>query len=160
MRGLLDVSLLLALAWPTHQFHATARRWFEKNERLGWASCAITQLGFLRISSQPSIFGPDAKSPLEAQQLLGSYVGSRHHVFISELPSPSRFSEFSRILGPEKVTDAYLVGLARTNRCRFVTFDQRLAALAPGTGLMKSSARRTREGESGTNPLLFRGNLI
>jgi toxin-antitoxin system PIN domain toxin len=138
VRGLFDVSFLVALAWPTHQFHASARGWFEQNERCGWATCAITQLGFIRVSSQPSIFGKDAKSPHDALQLLQSYVRRRHHAFISELPSALEFPEFSRILGPNKVTDAYLVGLARAKGCRFVTFDQRLAALSPQTGLIET----------------------
>jgi toxin-antitoxin system PIN domain toxin len=137
MRGLLDVSFFVALAWPTHQFHATARQWFEKNEHLGWVTCAITQLGFVRLSSQSSVFGADAKTPDEARHLLKELISRRHHTYVSELPSVTDCAELARILGPNKVTDAYLVGLARINKCRFVTFDQRLTSLASGANLIE-----------------------
>jgi predicted nucleic acid-binding protein len=51
---LLDVNVLLALAWPNHQFHAAALR--ELQPRRGrWATCALTQLGFIRLSSNPAL---------------------------------------------------------------------------------------------------------
>ena len=47
---LLDVNVLLALAWPSHQFHAVATRRLDDPEQR-WSTCAITQLGFIRLSS-------------------------------------------------------------------------------------------------------------
>ena len=35
---LLDVNVLLALAWPNHQHHAVAHRWFRRESRRGWAT--------------------------------------------------------------------------------------------------------------------------
>ena len=37
-RGLLDVNVLLALAWPTHQHHGAAHQWFRQESRHGWAT--------------------------------------------------------------------------------------------------------------------------
>ena len=42
--SLLDVNVLLALAWPTHVHHLAAHRWFAENSGLGWATCPLTQL--------------------------------------------------------------------------------------------------------------------
>jgi toxin-antitoxin system PIN domain toxin len=137
MRALLDVNFLVALAWKNHQFHPAARQWLEKHERLGWATCAITQLGFIRLSSQPAIFGKQAKTPEEARELLSTFVSSRNHVFFSKLPSASDCPELSRIMGPNKVTDAYLVSVARFYHARFVTFDRRLASLASDKNLVE-----------------------
>jgi toxin-antitoxin system PIN domain toxin len=137
VKSLLDVSFLVALAWETHQFHQTARDWMEKNRSLGWATCAITQLGFIRISCQSSIFGEHAKSPEQARVLLTHYTAEKDHTFFSELPSPSECAEFSKIIGPNKVTDAYLISLARFHHSRFVTFDQRLASLASNKNLIE-----------------------
>ena len=54
MRALLDVNVLIALLDPNHERHEIARRWLEENIQHGWASCAITQNGCLRIMSQPA----------------------------------------------------------------------------------------------------------
>lgn len=109
----------------------------EENGSSGWATCAITQLGFIRISCQSSIFGEQAKSPEQARLLLSHYVAEKDHTFFFELPSPSKCAEFSKILGPNKVTDAYLISLARFHHSKFVTFDGRLAALTTNKNLIE-----------------------
>jgi hypothetical protein len=38
---LLDVNVLLALAWPNHPFHEIARSWFVLVAKQGWASCLL-----------------------------------------------------------------------------------------------------------------------
>ena len=128
---LLDVNVLLALAWPTHQFHAAATRRLEASAQR-WATCALTQLGFIRLSSNPSVI-PNAVSPAEAAALLAEMVRDRLHVYFGSLPSPVErglLGSFGAILGPGQVTDAYLLALARRRRATFVTFDSRLRALA------------------------------
>lgn len=40
--ALLDINVLLALAWPSHQHHAAAHGWFARESRHGWATCAFT----------------------------------------------------------------------------------------------------------------------
>src|SRR5580693_144211 len=40
---LLDTNVLLALAWPSHEFHETAHRWWT-HSRKRWATCALTEL--------------------------------------------------------------------------------------------------------------------
>ena len=42
--NLLDVNVLIALAWPNHLHHAVALSWFEANVESGWATCAVTEL--------------------------------------------------------------------------------------------------------------------
>ncbi|HEY4052663.1 MAG TPA: hypothetical protein VGL74_02910, partial [Terriglobales bacterium] len=64
---LLDVNVLLAIAWPNHQFHAAAVAALAS--RSHWATCALTQLGFIRISSNPAAIAA-ARSPREATGLL------------------------------------------------------------------------------------------
>ncbi|MCC6764048.1 MAG: hypothetical protein IT293_05225 [Deltaproteobacteria bacterium] len=50
--ALLDTNVLLALAWPNHQHHSAAHGWFAARAKKGWATCAFTQLGFIRLSSR------------------------------------------------------------------------------------------------------------
>lgn len=58
MRALFDVNVLIALHDPDHVHHVLAAQWFTAHADLGWASCAITQNGLLRIMSQPGYRNP------------------------------------------------------------------------------------------------------
>lgn len=58
MRALLDVNVLLALLDRDHVDHERARAWITGQIERGWASCAITQNGFVRVISQPRYPSP------------------------------------------------------------------------------------------------------
>ena len=119
--ALLDVNVLLALAWPNHQHHGRAHEWFFREGRNGWATCALTQLAFVRLSSNPS-YTPAAVRPSVAATLLSALVVHEKHQFWSDLP-PVGVDVFARALGHQQVTDAYLVRLAEHHGGRVVTFD-------------------------------------
>jgi len=126
-----DVNVLIALAWPNHQFHAAALHALELSATR-WATCALTQLGFIRISSQPAAI-PTATTPGHAAALLASMVSDPMHVYIGSLPSPvekGALKMFEEILGSKQVMDAYLVMLAERHHATLMTFDGRLKALA------------------------------
>ncbi len=128
---LLDLNVLLALAWPNHQFHATARKRLETS-RDRWATCALTQLGFIRLSSNPAAVAT-AKSPAEAARLLAAMVKDDLHAYLELLPAPVSegfVAAFEKILGSNQVTDAYLLSLARKHHASLLTFDARLKAAA------------------------------
>lgn len=127
MRALLDINVLLALLDRDHIQHEQGRSWFEQEVRHGWASCAITQNGFLRILSQPTY--PSPVSLARATRLLLSATSAPCHEFwrseISILDET--IFDRSRIHGPRQLTDVYLLGLAAHHGGRFVTFDQTVA---------------------------------
>jgi hypothetical protein len=125
---LLDVNVLLALAWPNHQFHAAAVRAIE-TKRSRWATCALTQLGFIRLSSNPSVI-PGAKSPAECAALLEAMVSDPLHVYFDCLPPVAGSTIVRGLLGHNQVTDAYLLHLAHGHDAVFMTFDKRLLSLA------------------------------
>ncbi len=77
-RALLDVNVLLALLDSDHVDHARASDWLDQEITAGWASCAITENGFVRILSQPRY--PSPVSPTEAIKLSRAR-DSRHHAF-------------------------------------------------------------------------------
>jgi toxin-antitoxin system PIN domain toxin len=126
--ALLDLNALLALAWPTHQHHQAAHQWFQKESRHGWATCALTQIGFVRLSSNPS-YSADAVTPRDAAALLSQLTAHKWHRFWLDLPALDART-FNRAAGHQQVMDAYLVRLARHHKGRVVTFDTRLAAHA------------------------------
>jgi len=83
---LLDVNVLLAMAWPNHQFHRAVIKRLESS-RNRWATCALTQLGFIRLSANPAVV-PGPRRPAEAAALLSLMVQDARHVYLEALPSP------------------------------------------------------------------------
>jgi toxin-antitoxin system PIN domain toxin len=133
--ALLDVNVLLALAWPNHQHHPHAHAWFATHAGKGWATCALTQLGFIRLSSNPS-FTSNAVSPRNAALLLSKWTVHPAHRFL-ESPSAEDPSIYASALGHQQVSDAYLVEIARQNKGCFVTLDRRANAHAKAIGIVE-----------------------
>jgi toxin-antitoxin system PIN domain toxin len=129
--SLLDVNLLIALAWPSHVHHRKARAWFSENAINGWATCPLTQCAFVRISSNRKII-PEAVTPKEALALLNKSVSLKTHVFwkddigLLDQPVPSGL-----LVGHRQITDAYLLGLAIHHGGRLVTLDGGISDLLP-----------------------------
>ena len=124
MRALLDINVLIALLDSDHVDHATARDWLSSEIDSGWASCALTVNGVVRVMSQPRY--PGAITPSEAIERLGRATATRYHAFwpVDLSLLDDRVFDPTRIHGPRQVTDAYLLALAVANDGRFVTFDQ------------------------------------
>ena len=112
MRALLDINVLLALLDRDHIQHEQGRRWFQQQVYHGWASCAVTQNGFIRILSQPSYPGP--RSHLAGDTTSGhGYFDRASRYWGSEVSIlDETIFNHSRIHGPRQLTDVYLLGLA------------------------------------------------
>ena len=123
-RALLDINVLIALLDGDHVDHRRARDWLHDAVVDGWASCAITQNGFVRIVSQPRY--PSPVSPAQAISRLASATSTEHHQFwpcaVSLLDE--HVVDRTHLHGPRQVTDAYLLALATANDGRLVTFDR------------------------------------
>lgn len=131
MIGLLDVNMLIALAWPSHVHHECAHAWFAANASAGWATCPLTQCAFVRISSNPKII-PEAVASREALSLLRKVVRLRSHTFWKDdIAILDDAIPASLLLGHRQVTDAYLLGLAIHRGGRLVTLDSGLSSLFP-----------------------------
>lgn len=129
-RYLLDTNLLIALAWPQHIHHAQAHAWFGTTGHRAWATCPITQLGFLRISSNPKII-VQAVSPRQAVSMLERILAVRGHEFWADDIAPTTAASFSSLVlvGHRQVTDAYLLALAQHHQGKLATFDQGISDL-------------------------------
>jgi toxin-antitoxin system PIN domain toxin len=132
-RALLDINILLALLDAEHLDHRKAREWFRSQGGAGWASCAVTQMGFVRIISQPRYGAPCTAT--EAIGRLADAVATEHHQFwpcevaVTDAAAVDRV----RVLGPGQVTDVYLLALAVAHAGRFVTLDRNVPLSAvPG----------------------------
>jgi len=124
MRSLFDVNTLIALFDPEHLHHRLALAWWSQNRESGWASCALTENGFVRVISSPGY--PRPRSLADALQVLSAQVAQPGHVFWHDnisITDPDVFDR-NRILGPKQITDAFLLALAARNGGRLVTFDR------------------------------------
>src|SRR2546426_9205272 len=94
---LLDVNTLVALLWTNHEQHEAARAWFLAHQRGGWATCPLTQTGFIRVSSNPRVF-PDAPSPGKAAEILAANLGhANHHFWKDEIPFAQAVAPLGRV---------------------------------------------------------------
>lgn len=123
VRALLDVNVLIALFNPSHVHHETAHDWFEDHRISGWATCPLTENGFLRIMSHPQAAVEADRATLFAS--LRTFVASGHHE--RWLDSVSLLDETlfdpSVIVSHRQVTDVYLLGLATRMGGTLATFD-------------------------------------
>jgi toxin-antitoxin system PIN domain toxin len=129
---LLDVNVLVALAWPNHVHHAPAKEWFAAHHAAGWATCSVTESGFVRVSSN-SRATPEAKSPAEALFLLRQMVAQTGHQFwLDDISiAKSELIDAAKLLGHRQVTDAHLVALTIHHGGRLVSFDRGLLDVVP-----------------------------
>jgi toxin-antitoxin system PIN domain toxin len=130
---LLDVSVLVALGWTSHPFHSIVAARMERQNG-PWSTCALTQLGFIRLSANPAVTKA-AVTASQAAVLLGRITRDPHHRFLPDLvpvEESAVLAAFQRVLGPQQVTDAFLLALAARNGARLLTLDTRLTNLAAG----------------------------
>lgn len=130
---LLDVNTLLALGWAEHEAHPCVVARLSRTPTPVWATCPITQLGFIRISSTAGIFSQPV-TPVQAHQALAALCADAQHRFLTEHPNVLD-GDFSMLEGPRQTTDAYLVALARHHGLRLLTLDKRLARALPGAAV-------------------------
>jgi uncharacterized protein len=119
--GLLDVNALVALAWDSHVHHAATRNWFATNGADGWATCSVTESGFVRVSSNPTVL-PSAIGVEEARRVLALLRSAGRHRFLADDVSMTD-DDVPPLVGHRQVTDAHLLTLARRHGLRVITFD-------------------------------------
>ncbi|MFB5649900.1 TA system VapC family ribonuclease toxin [Leptospira wolffii] len=124
MGYLLDVNVLIALTDSNHEFHEAAWEWFLERSSEVWATCPITENGFVRIFGSPKYpNGPGSEE--KARELLSQLRLVRGHKFLHDDISISNLSIFPdlRFSLSKNLTDLYLLGLAANHSCKFVSFD-------------------------------------
>ena len=128
--SLLDVNVLIALFDATHVHHDVAHDWFAAEGSRSWATCPITENGFVRIMTNPRATGEYDRALVLSS--LKTLCASRTHVFWSDTLSvhDDRIFDPAVIVPSQQLTDVYLLALAVRNSGRLVTFDGRIVAKA------------------------------
>ena len=133
MRCLLDVNVLVALTFPTHAFHDRTQKWFRLEKQRPWASCALTQGGYLR--SAVHMIGKSHEAIAEALDMLEvNCLNSDHEYWPVEANLLDLGPRDRRtLIGVGQVTDMQLLMMAYQRDALLVTFDQGIRELARGT---------------------------
>ena len=122
---LLDVNLLLALIDPMHVHHESAHRWFAEKGQKAWATCPITENGFVRIASHPNY--PNRPGDVAAVlAVLRQLCEAPGHHFWSEDTGILQILQSDAIITHVQITDVFLLGLAVHKGGKLASLDQRI----------------------------------
>jgi len=124
MRVLFDVNVLIAILDGEHVHHQRAQEWWAANRSAGWATCPLTENGFARIVSQSGY--KNRVTTTFAIDLLAQQGLEADHAFWPDDISLCDHTLFDPncILGPNQITDVYLLALAVKNSGRLATLDR------------------------------------
>jgi toxin-antitoxin system PIN domain toxin len=141
-----DVNIWIALAAEGHSHHVPARDWFAAQPDASVAFCRITQMGLLRLLTNPNVMGRAPRTVVQAWDIYAQLGADRRLVFATE-PDSIEYG-WRRLMtqagvGPSSWTDAYLAAFAETHSYSLVTFDTafkrwsglELTLLSPTRGL-------------------------
>lgn len=120
---LLDLNVLIALAWPQHVHHERVHAWFASRTTT-WMTTPITEAGFVRLSTNPSVV-THRVSMNDALAMLAALRGVVGHAFLpdtSTLAAP--VISLTAVATSRQVTDAHLVNLAAASGARLATLDR------------------------------------
>jgi hypothetical protein len=123
--ALLDVNVLVALFDPDHVHHEVAHDWFADRGRRAWATCPLTELGFVRVLSNPA-YGGSVTRATDLMARLRRFCKSGGHVCWPDVVSLRDEAVFdcSHVASHRQVTDVYLLGLAHSRGGVLATFDR------------------------------------
>jgi toxin-antitoxin system PIN domain toxin len=130
VRALFDLNALIAFLDAGHLHKPRIHQWWLQNRTYGWATCPLTQNGFIRVTSQPSYASPISIG--RAFDHLWRNTETEAHAFWPDDISllDEQLIDRSRVLGPRQLTDIYLLALAVKHGGRLVTFDRAIPIAA------------------------------
>lgn len=129
MTYLLDINVLIALFDASHLHHEAAHRWFGQVGSRSWATCPITENGFVRIVSNPAYPTVSITPSVAASYLHRAQQEAGHHFWpydISLVDAPA--INLAHLQGHRQVTDSYLLALAANHRGKLATFDTKISS--------------------------------
>lgn len=131
---LLDVNVLVALAWPNHVLHGVAQRWFARLDGKPWATTTGTESSFVRVSLNPQVAADQAVSWSSALDMLASMRSTAGHQWWPDDVDllASTLARRAPVVGHRQVPDVHLAALAASRGGRLATLDEAIThALHP-----------------------------
>src|SRR5207249_2299983 len=125
-----DVNIWLAVTFDSHSHHPAAKTWFDGLSGQVCYFCRMTQQGFLRLATNPQVFGVHALTLSQAWQ---NYDVFRSDPCVGYVGEPANLElewrQFTQrqTFSPKVWNDAYLAAFAKTSGFELVSFDKALA---------------------------------
>ena len=129
---LADVNVWVAIAHEAHLHHQPAREWFHELERDQLWFCRFTQMGLLRLLTHRRVMGDQARSQVDAWEVLDQFSANGRVQYLDEPPG---VTEIFRRLTARRTrakgswSDAYIAAVAHRGGLTVATFDRDFAAL-------------------------------
>jgi toxin-antitoxin system PIN domain toxin len=141
----LDLNVWLAASWARHVHHRIAKRFVDaEDDEL--AFCRVTELGFLRLTTNASVMGPDVRTRRQAWDALLQWQADPRVRF---LPEPrglaplwiaiSKRDDSSHLLW----TDDYLAAFAQAADADLVTLERAAHGRYPSVHVITLGATGT-----------------
>jgi uncharacterized protein len=131
--NLVDVGVWLAAVWGRHAHHQSAAGWFA-SEADDIAFCRVTQMGLLRLLSNPAIMGHDAVDRSQAWRTYDLLWADERILWADE---PAELDAVWRAISARDDqshklwTDDYLAAFAQASDATLITLDRRLRSRYP-----------------------------
>lgn len=126
--ALLDVNVLLALTWRQHVHHRPAQTWFGLVEERRFATCALTETAFLRLSTNAHVVGGLVLLPAATDLLRRMRQLPGHQYLADDTSLAEPVIDLARASAGSQVTDLHLVNLAATHHAVLATFDRSITS--------------------------------
>lgn len=126
-----DVNVWLALVFDAHYHHSRAVKWFSSVSDGTCSFCRVTQAGFLRLATNPAVFGAEALTLAKAWDAYDAMKSDARIVFSHEPEGIElEWRRFTHKHGySHKIwNDAYLAAFALSLGMTVVTFDKGFSA--------------------------------
>lgn len=126
-----DINFWLALAFEAHVHHVRAAAWFDSAPETSCLFCRHTQQGFLRLATNPAVFGVEALSLADSWQGYDALRADSRVGFAAEphgLERSWRTFTSSAQYSHKVWSDAYLAAFAVAGGVAVVSFDSCFAA--------------------------------
>ena len=116
------------MAFDSHVHHTAAKTWFDALPANSVCYfCRLTQQGFLRLATNPSVLGKHAVTLPDAWQKYDLLLSDARVAFAQEpvgLENHWRAYTQARTFSPQVWNDAYLAAFALAANLNLVTFDK------------------------------------
>lgn len=137
-----DVNVWIALLNASHSHHSVVADWFLRPRTSGPAVlCRLTQMGLLRLLTQPSVMGASVMTQRNAWKALDQLTANETAVFRPEFEGVDaafrRLSDREEV-SPQRWADDYIIAFAEAGDLVLVTLDHALAKRASQSVLLSA----------------------
>jgi len=122
-----DINFWIAISFQSHVHHTSAKSWMQQAGQQSCCLCRVTQMGFLRLITNPKVLRGDAVSMAQAWRAFDELISDERVGFAEEpegIEAAWRSLTQRQTFSPNVWSDAYLAAFAQAADFEVVTFDR------------------------------------